>query len=126
MKIIAPLSRYCWPAEEYSLQERIETICWPNVAMTQNRPAALNRIEYIPKAPLPSVRAAKVIRTKFKTVVAALSTNTQAMPRRAEFLRSPKRLPITLLNFTFTNLVRATSQRSNYAIFSARSLAALC
>src|SRR5260370_9539011 len=72
--------------------------------MTQNGPAALNRIEYVPKALLPSVRAARVIKTKFKTVVAALRANTHAMPRRAEFLRSPIRLPNTLLNFTFTNL----------------------
>src|SRR5665213_2042116 len=104
LKIIAPLSRRCWPAEEYSLQDRIETICWPKVATTQNRPAALNRIEYVPNMPLPSVRAARVIRTKFRIVVAALSTNTQAMPRSAAFLRSRTRLPSTLLNFTSTNL----------------------
>src|SRR3979490_3505334 len=98
LKIIAPLSRYCWPAEEYSLQDRIETICWPNVAITQNRPAALNRIEDVPKPLWPSVRAAKVIRPKFKIEVVALGAKTQAMPRSAEFLRSPTRLPITLLN----------------------------
>src|SRR6202035_2481779 len=104
LKIIAPLSRCCWPAEEYSLQDRIETICCPNVAITQKRPAALNRIEYVPNVLWPSVRAARVIRTKFKIVVAVLRTKTQAIPRRAEFLRRLIKLPITLLNFTFTNL----------------------
>jgi hypothetical protein len=38
------------------------------------------------------------------------------MPRSAEFLRSPMRLPITLLNFTFTNLGQLIGEHN--AIFS--------
>jgi len=55
---------------------------------------------------LPSVRAASVIKTKFRMVMTALRTKTQAIPRSAGLLRRSSRRPITSLNFTFTDLGR--------------------
>ena len=45
VKVIAPFSFGSSPALVYSLHDRMMKICWPKVATTLSRPAALNSIE---------------------------------------------------------------------------------
>ena len=73
------MSRPICPLAEYSFHDRIRRICCPTVARMQNKPAALNRIEYVPNADNVMARAASVIKAKLSSVMVMRRMKTPAI-----------------------------------------------